>query len=67
MAQRRPRHRLMAAIFGVICLTGPGHALGADIFDGTYTGTRVPTKSSDQMCPASEAVSATIHGAITVQ
>jgi hypothetical protein len=64
MSRRRTRHRLAAvsAICGIVCLAGSGPALGADTFDGTYTGTRVLTKGSDQVCPASEAVSTTIHG-----
>src|SRR5215472_8816091 len=64
MSRRRPGHRLAAvsAICGMICLAGSGPALGADTFDGPYTGTRVLTKGSDQTCPVSEAVSTTIHG-----
>jgi hypothetical protein len=64
MSRRRPGHRLAAvsAICGIVCLAGSGPALGADTFDGTYTGTRVLTKGSDQTCPVSEAVSTTIHG-----
>jgi len=47
---------------GMIGLLVAGPTLGADIFDGTYTGTRVLTKGEADRCPAKEDVSVTIRG-----
>src|SRR6516165_6437293 len=68
MSRGRLGHRLAAAsaICGIVCLAGSGPALGADTFDGAYTGTRVLTKGSDQTCPVSEAVSTTEGGVVLI-
>ena len=48
----------------VVCLAVAVPALGAENYDGTYTGKRVLTKGAqDQTCPAEDDVSVTIHGA----
>ena len=54
--------RLVSAICGMMGLAVAGPTLGADAYDGTYTGTRVLTKGPDQTCPATDDVSVTIHG-----
>jgi hypothetical protein len=61
----RYKHRLVIA--GIYGLVAAAPALGADTFDGVYTGTRVLTKGSSQRCEPSEDVSVTINGgALTV-
>jgi hypothetical protein len=60
--KRPPRRRLLVwGICGLIGLAAAGPSLGADAFDGAYTGKRVLTKGVEQ-CAASEDVSVTIHG-----
>ena len=39
-----------------------GQALGADTFNGTYTGKRVLSKGSGPTCPTEDDVSVTING-----
>jgi hypothetical protein len=55
------RYTRCLVIAGICGLAAAAPALGADTFDGVYTGTRVLTKGVEQ-CVASEDVSATIHG-----
>ena len=58
---------LVGATCGLISLAAAARTLGADTFDGAYTGTRVLTKGSSQRCEPSEDVSVTINGgALTV-
>jgi hypothetical protein len=56
------RSLVLSRISAVIGLAVAGPALGADTYDGAYTGTRVLTKGPDGTCPATEDVSVTIHG-----
>ena len=46
----------------VIGLAIASPALGAESYDGTYTGKRVLTKGSDPTCPKEDPVSVTIRG-----
>jgi hypothetical protein len=47
----------------VLCLAvAAWPALGAENFDGTYTGKRVLTKGSDPTCPKEDPVSVIIRG-----
>jgi hypothetical protein len=46
----------------MIGLAAAAPTLGADTYDGAYTGTRVLTNGPDQTCPAKEDVSVTVHG-----
>jgi hypothetical protein len=57
-------HRLgLAGLCGMSVLAVVGPTLGADAFDGTYTGTRVLTKGEESdRCPAKDDVTVTIHG-----
>ena len=58
--KRHPMVSVLCAMLGV-ALTEP--ALSADNrFDGVYTGKRVLTKGSNQVCLAEDDVSVTIHG-----
>ena len=59
---RLERRLAVSWICGMIGLAAAEPALGADAYDGAYTGTRVLTKGPDQTCPAKEAVSVTVHG-----
>jgi hypothetical protein len=47
---------------GIIVVTVAGSALGANTYDGAYSGTRVLTKGPDATCPAKEDVSVIIRG-----
>jgi hypothetical protein len=65
---RRPRndHRykrnlVISGICGLLSIAVAGQALGADTFNGTYTGKRVLTKGSGPTCPTDD-VSVTIQG-----
>jgi hypothetical protein len=49
-------------IAGICGLAAAASALGADTFDGAYTGKRVLTKGSGPACPTDDDVSVTIHG-----
>jgi hypothetical protein len=60
----RPHHRLVVwGICWLSALAASGPPLGADTFDGVYTGKRALTKGPGPQCPPlSEDVSVTIHG-----
>jgi hypothetical protein len=53
---------LVGVTCGLISLAAAARTLGADTFDGAYTGTRVLTKGSGPACPTEDDVSVTIHG-----
>jgi hypothetical protein len=57
-----PYSLMIAGIFGLLAAAGP--TLGADTFDGTYTGKRVLTEGSPRQCIPSENVSVTINGEV---
>jgi hypothetical protein len=56
------KRRLILGVCGLLNLAIGGPSLGADTFDGVYTGSRVLTKGTDPACPTNEPVSVTIHG-----
>ena len=63
MSEEMSCARRLAAVLGLGLAVAGIPALGAQhSFDGVYSGTRVLTKGSGQMCPAEENVSVTIHG-----
>ena len=61
-AYRYKRRLMMWGMCGLIGLAGP--TLGADPYNGTYTGKRVLTKGSPRQCIPSENVSVTINGEV---
>jgi hypothetical protein len=56
------RRLVLSALCWTIWLAAAEPELGADTFDGVYTGERVLKKGTDPACPTEEAVSVTIHG-----
>jgi hypothetical protein len=59
---RGNRRLVMAGLCCALSLAVAGPTMGADTFDGVYTGRRVLTKGSTQQCVPSENVSVTIQG-----